>query len=289
MHRRAAIHYPDLWNGPGVPRGLPRIGEAWRQRLAADGADALAGCCAGHHRRPAQSAAALLRQGDRAAADLCRPGGDRDPERAAVQRDQGGAGAADRYRRDPAGHQPARRPTCSRCSTPSCAARPNCSSPATPRSRLLQDGWLHWRGGAGGSSEWMQRVNAVYPIPLGSGTRAVGAGHRANAARSRSWMRMPPTRRSSPAQARQCGAASASARACVPLLRDGQGIGTLILTHPQVGLQAQRRAARAAADLRRPGGDRDRERAAVQRDAGSAGAADRHRRGAAGHRQLGSR
>ena len=37
--------------------------------------------------------------------DLRRPGGDRDPERAPVQRDPGGAGAADRDRRGPAGDQ----------------------------------------------------------------------------------------------------------------------------------------------------------------------------------------
>ena len=38
--------------------------------------------------------------------------------------------------------------------------------------------------------------------------------------------------------------------------------------------------------LPRPGADRDRERAAVQRDAGGAGAADRDGRGAEGHRQF---
>ena len=42
---------------------------------------------------------------DRAAEDLRRPGGDRDPERAPVQRNQGGAGAADRHRRGAAGDQ----------------------------------------------------------------------------------------------------------------------------------------------------------------------------------------
>ena len=36
---------------------------------------------------------------------LCRPGRDRDRERAAVQRDAGGAGAADRDRRHPASHR----------------------------------------------------------------------------------------------------------------------------------------------------------------------------------------
>ena len=45
------------------------------------------------------AAGGVLRQGRRPAQDLRRPGGHRDPERAAVQRDPGGAGAADRHRR----------------------------------------------------------------------------------------------------------------------------------------------------------------------------------------------
>ena len=46
---------------------------------------------------------------------------------------------------------------------------------------------------------------------------------------------------------------------------------------------------RPAQDLRRSGGHRDRERAAAQRDEGSAGAADRDRRGVASHQQIGVR
>ena len=45
------------------------------------------------------------RQAARPGADLRRPGGDRDRERATVQRDQGGARAADGDRRDPQSHQ----------------------------------------------------------------------------------------------------------------------------------------------------------------------------------------
>ena len=48
---------------------------------------------------------AILRQADRAAGKLCRPGGDRDGERAAAHRAAGGAGAADRDRRGVAGDQ----------------------------------------------------------------------------------------------------------------------------------------------------------------------------------------
>jgi signal transduction histidine kinase/tetratricopeptide (TPR) repeat protein len=51
----------------------------------------------------------------------------------------------------------------------------------------------------------------------------------------------------------------------------------------------QRQGAGAADDLRRPGGDRDREPAALQRDEGGPRAADGHRRGAGGHQQLGRR
>ncbi len=52
------------------------------------------------------------------------------------------------------------------------------------------------------------------------------------------------------------------------------------------GAALQRARNRAAADLRRPGGDRARERAPVQRDEGSARPAARIRRGPRGHQQL---
>ena len=77
----------------------------------------------GCDRHPARRHRRVRRPGDRARADLCRPGGDRDRERAPVQRDQGGARAADGDGRDPEGDQRARRPTCSRCSKPSSSAR----------------------------------------------------------------------------------------------------------------------------------------------------------------------
>ena len=50
--------------------------------------------------------AAFYRKTDRARDNLRRPGGDRDRERAPVQGNHGGAGAADRDQRDPAGDQP---------------------------------------------------------------------------------------------------------------------------------------------------------------------------------------
>ena len=56
--------------------------------------------------------------------------------------------------------------------------------------------------------------------------------------------------------------------ASVPLLRDGSPIGAISVGRPEPG-SVPRHADRAAADLRRPGRDRDRERAAVQGTGGA--------------------
>ena len=87
-----------------------------------------------------------------------------------------------------------------------------------------------------------------------------------------------------------CASASAiRSLLMAPMLWEGRGVG--------VDLGGPRQGVRPFSDkeiellqhLRRPGGDRDPERAAVQRNQGGAGAADRHRRGAAGDQQLGGR
>ena len=66
---------------------------------------------AGHHCRLSPGGAAVLRQADRAVAELRGAGGHCDGERAADHRDARGLGAADRDRRGVAGHQfLARRP-----------------------------------------------------------------------------------------------------------------------------------------------------------------------------------
>ena len=62
-----------------------------------------------------------------------------------------------------------------------------------------------------------------------------------------------------------------------PLRRGDKAIGALIVYRDRLAPFTDDEL-RAAAKLRRPGRDRDRERAAVQRDTGGAGAADRHRR-----------
>ena len=57
----------------------------------------------------------------------------------------------------------------------------------------------------------------------------------------------------------------------VPLIRDGKVIGSIGVCREEPSYFPRRRP--AAADLRRPGGDRDRERAPVQRDARASGGA----------------
>ena len=71
----------------------------------------------------------------------------------------------------------------------------------------------------------------------------------------------------------------------VPLVREGVAIGMISVTRVEAG-RVHAPPDRAAADLRRPGRDRDRERAAVQRDQGGAGATDRDGRGVARHQRL---
>ena len=88
--------YPDVRDAAGAHRLPHRAGGAAAARGPADRRDHV--CCAPRSRP-------FRRGRDRPAADLRRPGGDRDRERAPVQRDQGGARAADRDRRDPARHQ----------------------------------------------------------------------------------------------------------------------------------------------------------------------------------------
>ena len=89
-------------------RALVELGGA---RTLLSRAAAQGRCAARRDRRLPPGGPAVLRQADRAVAELRGAGGHRDGERAAVDRDARGVGAADRDRRGIAGHQfLARRP-----------------------------------------------------------------------------------------------------------------------------------------------------------------------------------
>jgi GAF domain-containing protein/CheY-like chemotaxis protein len=105
----------------------------------------------------------------------------------------------------------------------------NLFEPCDATITMLQDGLLHWRGGAGGSS-----VKSIYPLPLDP-ERAPSA--RAIAER-RTIEILDAHSPDAPLFTRQAaGAGRFGSGVFVPLIRDGQGIGTIILTHPQVGFK----------------------------------------------------
>ncbi len=95
------IDIPDALD-PALPYEI-RSAQLRTQRLPRDDgrADAARGRCDRCDQRHPHGPRPPVGQADRHAPDLRRPGRDRRRERAAVQRDQGGAGAADRNRRNP--------------------------------------------------------------------------------------------------------------------------------------------------------------------------------------------
>ncbi len=100
------LNYPDVLNGPDVPASCAR--RPWRRGINYSQMMAPLMQGTARPRRDHVSRATLGGFTDKEQAllqDLRRPGGDRDRERAAVQRDAGGAGPPDRQRRHPARHQ----------------------------------------------------------------------------------------------------------------------------------------------------------------------------------------
>ena len=226
----------------------------------------------------------------RPAQDLRRPGRHRDRERAAVQPDQGGARAADRDRRGAAGHQQlADRHAAGVRQDPRRAA-----TRAVRRATSCGSSWSMARArvdlvrGRGRDPERTSALRRIFPVPLARSAARSQADPRAPCWCSFTDVDGPPSvPRRCDRRARSSGLPLAAL--CVPMLRDGQR------DRRDRWSVARSRGAfaetedRPAADLRRPGRDRDRERAALQRDQErckqthrrSARLPDRHRRRAA--------
>ena len=170
------------------------------------------------------------------------------------------------------GHQPARRPTCSRCSMRSwrraraAAARRRrsaCSGATVMASRLSR---THGDAGDAGRSERSdadrreraqaaRRLDAQIADPRHRGRRRRIPTY--SGSRAQGWLARGASR--SVLACRCCATATRSA----PSPCDARSPGRF-----------DRQQIEPAQDLRRPGGDRDRERAPVQRDQGGARAAD---------------
>ena len=179
---------------------------------------------------------------------------------------QGGAGAADRHRRDPAvisgsptDVQPVFDAIVQRCQR-ACSMRRGADRGAARAAHRCTDGLrLRRRRRA-------RRAKAL-PDPCPLSRRASPAprccdGRSVHVADAAGRVRLPSSR----SHTRLAAALGYRAVLCVPMLRDGEASArcrSCRRGRPAVSRQADR----AAADLRRPGGDRDRERAAVQRDA----------------------
>ena len=95
-------------------------------------------------RRGPRARACLRRLGRPLAEHDRRQHGRRARERAAVQRDPGGARAADRDGRDPERRSANRRPTCSRCSTPSPSALACCATQSSAAWRASTANGCTW-------------------------------------------------------------------------------------------------------------------------------------------------
>ena len=249
----------------GVP--LLRAGEADRRRS----------------RRPRIEPGPFSHEPDRPARDLRRPGGDRDRERAPVQRDP-------------------RRRSSSRPRPPRCYQRDQQSRIAAPIAPVF-DKILDSASACSAATSRRSSATTV-GVHLAADAQLAGRERLEEPPLSRCRRRtaieravVEPAACTSiddvladpdvrPTRRRERGAVGALLDAVAPMLWEG---GDRRDRGRAAGARLRREGDRAAADLRRPGRDRDPERAPVQRDQGGARAADRDRRGAAGDQQLGRR
>ena len=249
-------------------------------------ADAVGGQRRSARSTSARRRAAVLRQGDRAAEDLRRPGGDRDPERAPVPRDPGQEPAArDREQAQVASSSPTCRTSCARRSTRSSASPRCCSSGCSASVNEKQDEYLqgHPLVGHGTCCSLINDILDLSKVEAGPhGARAVDvrpavgarqrddAGARARAAarhrarhgrRRRRSARSSPTSASSsrscstccptPSSSRPTAAASTSTRRAASRLRRDRGAATpASASRRRTRRRCSRSSARSAATTR---------------------------------------
>ena len=177
----------------------------------------------------------------------------------------------DRDQRRAARHQPVADRRARRCSRRSSAARRGCSAAPSRRSTATTAALVDLAATRNWPAEALALAHVALPgaAPTGAAGRPrhpVGAGRSAD------------RRRAHRSVVRPRFAAAGSWRRVMgaPMLKDGVAVGAILVGWPDAGRDADA-PDRAAPDLRRPGGDRDRERAPVQRDQGGA-ASSRPRR-----------
>ena len=267
------VHIADR-RQPNPSAAAATLGGARSHRLRADAQGRRAG--RRHHHLPPGSPA-LHRQADRAGAELRRAGRDRHREHAAAQRtapahrDLRVAAAADRHRRRAQGHQPldlrsaGRARYAGRVSGATVRRRHGVDHPTTKGDVLSARRGL--RLSARVSSEFMEATSA----------RARPRQRSSDAPCSKARPSISPTswpiRNTHGRRARRRSAATAPCSACRCCARACRS-ACMVLTRAD-GAAIHRQADRAGHDLRRPGGDRDRERAAVRRNPGQEPAARR--------------
>ena len=198
---------------------------------------------------------------------------------------QGGARAADRDGRDPARHQRVGRPRRSRCSTPSPQRAVRLTGAAMGFVFRFDGELIAYREcprrQRGATRRRARRISDAAAAPARPRRAPCASGAVVNVARHRRRHRCATTRTldvASEARLPRRAQRSDAAR------RRGRRRASSVTRAS--GRPLRRPRDRAAEDLRRPGGDRDRERAPVQRDQGGARAADGDLRGAQRHEPL---